>query len=184
MLPFTLARSSPAARVLVVSHRRRPAHLSRCTLHESEHLITQFDAADVLYPEKPEVNGLSIWKRRVLRRGYQWFGVHPQLRRAKSLVDREYDLVFVCCEDVGDLLGIGPIDAWIGAAKHKVCYVEEMWAADVPRRRHETVLLRRFDHVLLSCAGAVEPLARAIDRPVSFLAPSVDAVGFFPGDPP
>ncbi len=181
MIPFTLQSHPAGARVLVVSQRRRAPHISRCTLYEFEHLIGQFDRADVLYPETPAI---SIWKRRALRRGYDWFKVQPQRRRAAPLIDRDYDLVFFCCEDIGDLLGLGPIAAFLTRAKKKVCYVEELWAADVPRREHETVLLRQFDHVLLSCAGAVEPLSRQIGVPVSFLAPSVDAVTFFPGDPP
>lgn len=181
MLPFTLLSQTADARVLVVSQRRRAPHISRCTLYEFEHLIAQFDRADLIYPESPQI---SMWRRRLVRRGYDWLRLQPQLRRAAPIGARDYDLVFVCCEDVGDLLGLGPIAAWIGRGKKKVCYVEEMWAQDLPRRRHETVLLRQFDHVFLSCAGAVEPLQSAIGVPVSFLAPSVDAIGFFPGEEP
>ena len=181
MLPFTLLRHSAGARVLVVSQRHRAPHISRCTLYEFEELITQFDRADLIYPEVPQI---SMWRRRLLRRGYDVLRRQPQLRAAAPVVGQQYDLVFVCCEDVGDLLGLGPIAAWIGAGAKKVCYVEEMWASDLPRRRHETVLLRQFDHVFLSCAGAVEQLQREIGVPVSFLAPSIDAVGFFPGEDP
>lgn len=181
MHPFTVLRQADDARTLIVSQRRRSPHISRCTLYELEHLISVFDRADVLFPEAPP---LTKWRRRLFRRGYDFLRVQPQLRAAAPVAGRSYELVFVCCEDVGDLLGIGPIAAWIGGAAKKVCYVEEMWAADLVRRRHETVLLRQFDHVFLSCAGAVEPLQREIGVPVSFLAPSVDAVGFFPGEDP
>jgi len=181
MHPFTILHHPDGARVLVVSQRRRAPHISRCTLYEFEHLIGHVDRADLVYPEAPAIN---VWHRRVVRRSYDWLRRQPQLREAKPVVDRAYDLAFVCCEDVGDLLGIGPIAAWIGGARKKVCYIEEMWAQDLPRRRHETVLLRQFDHVFLSCAGAVQALEREIGVPVSFLPPSVDAVGFFPGDDP
>ncbi|MEZ5965041.1 MAG: glycosyltransferase [Planctomycetota bacterium] len=181
MLPFTVSSHPAGARILVVSQRRRAPHISRCTLYEFEELITRFDRADLVYPEVPPIR---MWKRRFLRRGYDLLGRQPQLREAAPLVSRQYDLVFVCCEDIGDLLGLGPIAAWIGNGRKKICYVEEMWSADLPRRRHETVLLRQFDHVFLSCAGAVEPLQRDIGRPVSFMAPSVDAVTFFPGEDP
>jgi hypothetical protein len=177
MVKHLLLRRNDAARVLTVSMRKRSPEISRCTLYEFEDLVGEFDAAEMVCPLAPKA---GWWTHRLLGRAHRWTGWHPQLRQAPALLDRDYELAFFCCEDVEDLLRLGPMSAWLQRAEHKVCYVEEMWARDLIGRRHEIALLASFDHVFVSCAGAVRPLAEAIDRPVSFLAPSVDVATFAP----
>lgn len=182
MPPFTLTRQSDTARVLVVSQRLRAPHISRCTLLEFEDLIGEFDSMDLVCPEGTLPTRAQ---RRWVRNSYRFLGWHGQLRRAPAIVDRLYDLVFFCCEDIADLIGIGPIAGWLASGRRRVCYIEELWAKDIPRRQHEIVLLRGFDHIFVSCAGAAGPLAEMTKVPVTYLAPSVDAVTFFPGvEPP
>jgi hypothetical protein len=172
------ALTAADARVLIVSQRDRAPEISRCTLVEFEDLITSMDRADVVAPTRSLSSPLRVNLARAVHKVVGRGG--PLLGAAHRAVDRDYELLFVVCEDVGDLLWLGSLRAWLPLARKAVCYVEELWARDLPSRTLELELLAQFDHVFLSCAGAVQEVQRRIGKPVTFLPPSVDAIAFCP----
>ncbi len=167
---------SEDARILVVSQRALRPVMSRCTIFAFEDLIARFDDADICTVTKSLDRpwGRKLRLSRV-----------PLPAARQSCLDRRYDLLFVSCETLTDLIHLGPLSRWTAAANVSVCYVEELWAPDLPRRSHEVALLEHFDHVFVSCLGAVDALSAAAGVPCHYMPPTVDAAAFCPyPDPP
>ena len=176
-------RRDPDARVLVVSQRLMEKSISRATIFEFEDLICRFDRADLGGPTAP-LGSKWTWKldRRLIKHTGR---PGPLLRKAPPFPDREYELLFVSCEEISDLTRLRPLRGWQGAAAISVCYVEELWDVHIPRRREEIALLRDFDLIFLSCAGSISRLSEATGTPCAYLPPAVDTVAFCPfPDPP
>jgi hypothetical protein len=175
-----LLKATPDARVLVVSQRLRAPHVSRATIYELEDVIAEVDAADVA--ACPPRGGSGLGRR--LEKAIFKLGGGLSSRRQPPRAGGPYELAFVACEDVSDLVALGDLRPWLVGARIRVCWIEEMWARDVNRGRFEVAMLRAFDHVFLSCAGTIPSLREATSLPVTFLAPAVDAITFHPGGEP
>jgi hypothetical protein len=66
-----------------------------------------------------------------------------------------------------------------------MCYVGEMYAADVAGLGDLLPLLKQFDHLLVAVRGTVQALEEATGRPCHYLPPSTDTAKFCPyPDPP
>jgi hypothetical protein len=82
-------------------------------------------------------------------------------------------------------LHISAIQEWKDHCKTSVCWIDEMWAADIPQYKYWIHALKRFDHVFVGCKGTVDGLATAIGKPVHWLSGGVDTLRFSPyPDPP
>ena len=84
------------------------------------------------------------------------------------------ELVFAVAQvlpDLADHLAFQPL---IRSAATKAAFVEEVWVRDIPLRIDVRRQLAQFDHIFVSCAATVGPLAEHLDTPVTYLPPSVD----------
>src|SRR5439155_25535326 len=61
-----------------------------------------------------------------------------------------------------------------------VCWIDEIWAASLPKYRHWLEALNRFDHVFVGYSGSVDPLSKALGRPCHWLPGGVDTLRFTP----
>jgi len=164
------------ARVLIVSQRGRMPLAQRCLTYEFERLIAEFDRADIVTFDH-SMDGWGIRRRLFNRLGCRV----ASLVTGRTLhADRRYDLVFVPIQSIADLIHLGCIDRWIGGARASVCMIDELWARNIARHPYECAVLKKFDHVLLGCAGSVAPLAQVVGPRVRYLAPGIDAVSLCP----
>lgn len=175
------ARRSSEARTLIVSQRGYERSFSRALIAEFEDVAAAADEADVVAPWiEPSPNVLrQTWLRLRSKYGRRLLGSWHDDLFLRPRLDRPYDLVFVSCEDVGDLQRIGSVPAWAAAGRKSACYVHEVWAAHIGGR-DEMQLLAHFDVVFVSCAGAVEPVRQLTGKPCHYLPPAVDAALFCP----
>jgi hypothetical protein len=176
-------------RVLLYSQRRLAPLISRCLSYEFEDVICQVDAVDLVAPtyRHPGVEFvqpfefLQLVLNRVGQKTAAVHGLNPGIRPLG--LDRDYELFFMVCQFVTDLPTLNALKGWRQRARIAACWIEEIWARDIPRMRSQMRLLRQFDVIFTNCRGSVEGLAEATGRPCHYVAPAVDCLRFFPGAP-
>jgi hypothetical protein len=183
-VPIDFVHRSRDARVAVVSWRALNPRVSRCGIFHFEDTLTEVDAADVIAPKVSRVD--PRWLQRVTKVAKRFDVPLDAVRPNRDApLDREYDLLLVSCENMGDLNHMGPLEPWLERARKSVCYLGELWAKETPPRGStQAARLRMFDHILLTNYGTIDTLAREIEMPVSYLPPAVDSLFFCPHPAP
>jgi hypothetical protein len=162
-------------RVLIISLRQAYPQVHRCLRHEFEDVVASVDSGRILAPlASPRRRGLV---RRVFRRldasaGRLWRGFGPRPRAP-------FDLAFIGCTTLADLVGLNPA-SWRGVAKATACCVDDLYANRDRRRTGELALLREFDLVFTGCEGSVEEFSAILGKPCRYLPFSVDTLMFCP----
>lgn len=175
---------SDEPRVLLFSQRGLSPVISRCFSYEFEDAIRAMDRVDLLAPDYRFRSGELIY------RAFNKAGRHTRALRsvnpgvAPIRIDRRYELFFAVFQFATDLPTLNALRAWRQHCHQAVCLIEELWTRDLGRLDSQLALLREFDQVLTNCRQTVEPLARAIGRPVHYIAPGIDALRFFPATEP
>jgi hypothetical protein len=195
MRKYRFHAKAPDPRVLCVSYRDIAPVISRSIRYEFEDLIGAVDAVDVIAPGdvadpadagSPLRSGIRTVQRlavKILRRlQAKSEGLLPVtgLRRLPPDVSRNYDVVFVSIERAGDLYDLGPSAMWRSAARVSMCYIQELYASDVPALGDLLKILKGFDHIFVGYQGTIETLAEATGRPCHYLVPHTDTLKFCP----
>jgi glycosyl transferase family 1 len=165
--------SAPPSRTLFVSQRGRSYERPRALLFTFEDLIAGIEGASVIAPEG---NGYGLGAR-LYRRFPKLLA--PLLGPPPAL-DPGTELVFVGMQGLGDVGGLLPVFHRGNPDGLLVAFIEELWKDKWRRCPGEIEALKRCDFVFVGCAGSVEALSAAIDRPCAHLPPSVDALRFDP----
>ncbi|MCO5165860.1 MAG: glycosyltransferase [Planctomycetes bacterium] len=183
--PPTWVKRDPDARVLVFSLRNLVRVPSRGCNAELEDVTAAVERADVIAPLRPggppRLVQKALWGK--LGRAL------PAVRRLGALaaapVDRDYDLLFVSCQNPQDLYLLGPLAPWRARCRRTAVYVDELWAHTIPDRAGELALLAQFDHVFIGQEQTSPPLSAALGRPAPYLPIGLDTLRFCPyPDPP
>lgn len=194
MRTYRFAMKAPDARVLIVSNRDIAPVVSRSGLYEFEDLVGAIDAVDLIAPqETPDPADAGSPARHVVRtlqrlgaKAFRRLSVNLEgkfplvLRRPPFGVAKNYEILFVSNQSASDLYNVGPCSMWRSRARVSMCYIDEIYPADVDGLGSLLDVLRRFDHIFVSVRDAVAPLALATGRPCHFLAPSVDTLELCP----
>jgi hypothetical protein len=61
-----------------------------------------------------------------------------------------------------------------------ICWIDEIWAADVPKYKYWLHVLNEFDHVFVGCRGSVDAVSKALGRICHWLPGGTDALRFSP----
>lgn len=153
----------------------------QCTVYEAQDVLRDHATVDLIELEP----GRWFWrKERLLKRAvYHDFSkqlvfLNPGLRRAR--VDGTCDVFMAFCQNHWDLLYINAIDRWWEKCGTSVCWLDEMWAIDVPNLKNWMNALKRFDHVFVSFSGTVDRLSAALDKRCHYLPLGIDTLGFSP----
>jgi len=180
---------SEQARVLLLSQRGLSTQLSRCFQYEMEDAIAAVDEVDLLTPGYR----VPVGERVLGELGYRV--AHSAGRRIRLLrgqnppltplrVDRDYELFFAVFQFAQDLPSLNALKGWRERSAQAICVIGELWSQDLGRFESQLAILRQFDQIFIHCYNTVEPLSRAIGRPVRYLAPGIDALRSFPGQQP
>ena len=165
-------------RILIVSQRGYYLPMFRCSGFEFEDIICAVDDADLLLPTRDCSSFSDRLFDRIAHYGKVKIFTRPKLVIPK--IEHYYDVLFVdvCMSD--ELFNLEPI--WDALREHcrlAVCYIEEMWARDLPKD-HCIRQLEKFDYILLGCDGACDVLSRATTKPVMHLPFGIDMERFCP----
>mgnify|MGYP000677420689 FL=1 len=148
-----------------------------------------FEAEDVL-AETASVDLVSVapgasyafrnrWQRRLLFRGLKSLAyANPGLERVK--LERDYDVFVAVCQNVWDLLSINAVENWKERCGVSICWLGEIWTAELAKIPHLVRSLQRFDHVFVSSQGTVAPLSEFLGRKCHFMPTATDTLRFSP----
>ena len=153
----------------------------RCGLYEAEDVVMDVDDVDLISLEPGEMFRFKEnWQRRLLWHDVtkKLIYVNPGLQAVR--LKREYDLFVTVCQSWGDLLYLNAVKGWKDHCRVSVCYIDELWAKDVPNYRYWLHRLKEFDHVILGLAGSIAAVEKEIGRTCYHVPGGVDAIRFSP----
>lgn len=150
-------------------------------LYEAQDVLVETDDVDLI--DLNPADGFRLrekWQRRLLWRDKTKMLalMNPGLHSVQ--LGREYELFVAVCQNWWDLLYLNAIKGWEKLCKTSVCWIDEIWAAWVPRYRNWLHILNRFDHVVLNLQGSVEAVEKALQRRCHWVPYGIDAVRFSP----
>ncbi|MCD6392046.1 MAG: glycosyltransferase family 1 protein [Planctomycetes bacterium] len=170
-------------RVCLFSQRGFRRELSRCATYEFEDTIMKVDDAELIYPAARRNFELTrrVANQAALRTKIACLNPGIQSVRLK----RDYDIFVFLCQFPSDLISLNAVKGRKDHCRISVCYLEELWAAELKKWRAHLKLLSDFDYVFLNCKDSVELLQSAINTQCRYLPPAVDIIKFCPfPDPP
>jgi hypothetical protein len=153
----------------------------QCGHLEAQDVLAGCDDVDLVSLEaEPGFQRKLGWLRRFMYRDIsrRLAFVNPGLKRLR--LTRDYDLLVVMCQGYWEFLFINAIEGWQDHCKTSICWIDELWAADLPLCKYWIPSLRRFDHVVVGLQGTAAPLSEMIGRRCHFVPGAVDALRFSP----
>ena len=167
-------------RVVVFSQRGLRPKVSRCSGFEFEDVLASVTNAQIVTPTHNRFTPLAEPLVNRLNKRFS-FGSKLDAPFGCATISAQHDLMFALFQLPSDLVALSAMRESTNFGT-KVCFIEEMWAADLDRWKGHVERLNDFDHVFLASAGTVDPLQERLDVPVSFLPFGVDALRFAPDD--
>ena len=158
----------------------------QCGLYEAQDVLAESDSVDLLTLEPAW--GLAWkqqWQRRLLYRDIskKLIFANPGVRSVR--LTRDYDMFMAVCQNYWDLLYINAVEGWKDRCRTSVCWIDELWAADIPRYKYWLHVLNQFDHVFVGYRDSVEAVSKALGRQCHWMPGGVDVLRFSPyPDPP
>src|SRR5262249_40056910 len=104
--------------------------------------------------------------------------VNPGLKKVR--LEHDYDVFIAVCNTHWDLPYINAIDRWRDHCKVTICWLDELWAANVPGYKGFLHSLTRFDYVFTGFRGTVSALSKLMGRPCYWLPGGIDTLRFSP----
>ena len=175
------AASERKARICMPTSRLFSRAAARAALYEAQDVIAQIDDVDLIQLE-PEAGQpwREAWQRRLI-----WQDptgkvalMNPGIKPVR--LKRDYEMFVIVCQQWCDLLYANAIQGWQDRCRLKVCWLDEIWAAQLGRSRRWLHLLRQFDYVFVGLRATAQPLSAAIGQACTYLPPAVDMVRFSP----
>jgi hypothetical protein len=162
---------------------RRPF---RCGYYEAQDVLVENDDVDLI---RLDMTWGAWFEEASLRRplyhdvSRKLIYANPGLKRLQLSTD--YDLFIAVCDTWWDLPFVNAIKQWKDHCKVSVCWIDEMWAAEIPKYKYWLHALSQFDYVFIGCRGSVSALSQAASRPCHWLPRGIDTLRFTPfPDPP
>src|SRR5439155_8196814 len=168
-------------RICLLSARRISRMAFQCGHLEGQDVLGEIDDVDLICLEaQPGFQKREHWIRRLMYRDVtrQLGFMNPGVKRVT--LEKDYDLLVVMCQTYWDFLYINAIENWKDRVGTSVCWIDELWAANVPLYKYWLPSLTRFDHVVVGMRGTVEPLSEAIGKRCHYVPAGVDAIRFSP----
>jgi hypothetical protein len=173
-------------RICLLSARLFSRMAFQCAHLEAQDVLVESDDVDLICLEaEPAFARKHQWLRRLMYRDVsrRLAFVNPGLKPVR--LTKDYDLLIVMCQTYWDVLYVNAVDSWKDHCKTSVCWMDELWAANLPLYKYWLPSLRRFDHVIVGMYGTMAPLSDAIGRQCHYVPGGVDALRFSPyPDPP
>ncbi len=177
----TTFRSHPGARVFTLSQRAIHDRVWHCLQFEWEDLIGEWESVDTYLP----AHSFKLSRKLYTLAHYATYS--KRLSRILTphsdscSLKQKYDLFFIVCTDIFELIAITSIKNWRTKCRNAVCYLNECWGEEWLKGR-EFLLhpLKEFDHIFLATQSSVEIVAKITGRPCTYLPLGVDAIKFAP----
>lgn len=161
--------------------RRFTRRAFQCSLYEAQDVLADCDGVDLVQLEPGEgFRTKERLQRRFLYRDVSRRLIHVNPGLQSIRLDRDYEAFVTICQNHWDLPYINAIHGWKDRCKVKICWIDEVWAADIPHYKYWLHALNQFDHIFVGYRGTAEPLSRALGRHCHWMPFAVDAFRFTP----
>lgn len=183
---MSASRLAARPRICMTTGRNFTKRAFQCGHYEAQDVLQEVEDIDLIRLDPGcGFRFKESWLRRLLYHDVsrKLIFANPGLRRVR--LTREYELFVALCQTYWEFLYVNAVEGWKDYCKTTVCWIDEMWAAEVPLYKYWLHALKRFDHVFVGYHSTVAPLSNAIDRTCHWLPGAVDAIRFSPyPDPP
>ena len=169
-----------SARIAIMSLRNMENHISRACGYEFEDIIANaLDTADIFAPH-PGKHSAQLLRAKVAMARRTSLVMPWGVGSQRQTPDSDYDLFFITIAQPADLCMLSEMPDWRKKSKYAVCWLQEIWAADITKVGKILDVLNQFDHVICPFFHSTEPLRDRLDVPVTYIPWSVDAKLFCP----
>jgi hypothetical protein len=173
--------ASASPRICMPTWRNFTRKAFQCGLYEAQDVLVEIDDVDLICLDMT----WGKWFAETSLRRPLYHDVSKKLIFAnpglkKVQLSRDYDVFIAVCNTYWDLPYINAILRWRDHCKISVCWIDEMWAADIPGYKYWLQALSRFDYVFIGCKGSISALSQATNRPCYWLPGGIDALRFSP----
>jgi Glycosyl transferases group 1 len=172
---------SASPRICMPTWRNLTTRTFQCGLYEAQDVLVDIDDVDLISLDISWGKWLSeTWLRRPLYHDVsrKLIFANPGLKKVQ--LSRNYDIFIAVCTTFWDIPYINAIERWRDHCKISVCWIDEIWASQIPNYKYWLPALARFDYVFTSCKGTVSALSQATTRTCHWLPSGVDALRFSP----
>ena len=164
------------ARVLLFSQRNIYRAHYRCSIYEFEDIIRSIDSVHLVAPQPSGWFQYGTRLAQILAPHFA-FELNPGLPITKA---DEYDLFFVICQFPKDLCNIRALHGWRDHCKTSICWLNEIWVADLPESKSWIDSLKKFDYVVVSCSQTLSALRQSLGNKCHYLPHGIDTILFCP----
>ena len=172
-------------RVIVCSTRMIENHVSRACGYEFEDMIVEdLDDAALLAPGVNRMARFMMRAKGKITHNLP-FAAKINLRWKSAVPDQGCDLFFFSVAQPRDLSYLGLAKGWRENSRFAICWLQELWAADIHRLGHRLDQLNAFDHVICPFYHTTEYLRARLSVPVTYMTWGTDTALFnpFPNPP-
>ena len=177
---------SASPRICMPTWRNFAKRAYQCGLYEAQDVLVENDDVDLVHLD---MSWGAWFKETSLRRplyhdlSRKLIYANPGLKKVRLTAD--YDVFIVVCDLWTDIPCINAIERWKDHCRISICWIDEVWAAAIPKYKYWLHALSQFDYVFVGCRGSVSALSQAANRPCHWLPRAVDALRFspFPNSP-
>jgi len=182
------ASQSASPRICMPTFRNFMGDVFRCGLYEAQDVLAEIDDVDLIRLDGDLSWGAWLRERRFREKRLRVPLVYGTLRKFMSSnpglkkveLKRDYDVFIAVCNFYWELSYISAIERWKDHCKVSVCWIEELWAAEMPEYKYLHHVLSQFDYVFVGCRGSVSALSQAAKQPSHWLPGGIDALRFSP----
>jgi spore maturation protein CgeB len=149
--------------------------------YDGQDVILDIDDVDLICLKPGRVFQLrqSIQKR-IIFHDFTRTLVFANMAFEPMRLSTEYDLFVAYLPSFSHLIQIPAVRGWKDYCRTSVCWIDEIYTAEIPTFKYWWPALAHFDHIVIGYSGTVAAVAEAIKRPCHLVPIGVDAIRFSP----
>ena len=168
------------SRIAILSERDINDHVASCCLYEFEDAIANVDAVDLFTPQHSYKSA---------QRNFKWikkfsrspqFANHLKLDPNSFTLEHDYDMFFMILDNPSKFIALDTIKNWRKKCKKAVCYIIEIWEAQLPQWKPILELFKDFDHIYLGHKSSTKAVAEITGVRCTYLPFGTDTIKFSP----
>lgn len=175
--------SSRKPRICVLTARGFSHNAFMGGVYEGQDVLLEIDETELIYLKPARAYQLrqSIHERMVWR-DFTRTLILANMAFEPIVLTKEYDLfvAYLPCFIASHLIQIAAVRNWKDYCKTSICWIDEMYAVDIPKLKSWLPALMQFDHIVVGYSGTVSELAETLKRTCHCVPTGVDAIRFSP----
>jgi hypothetical protein len=172
---------SGSPRICLPTWRNFTRRTYRCSHYEAQDILAEIDDVDLISLDLTWGAWFDeYWLRTPLYHDLsrRLIFANPGLKKVR--LNRDYEVFIALCTTFWDLPYINAIERWRDHCKLSICWIDELWAAQIPDYKYWLHALEQFDYIFIGCRDTVSTLSQVINPPCHWLPGGIDALRFNP----